>query len=433
VTVAGNSVLASVDVTGLATAATFEPDGDTAAGDNAAIGYTAAEGLILTGQGSTSDITFKNDADATVMSIPTGTTNVGIGTTAPTAKLEITGGIKLSGQLLAGTSGSVYSPKVYAAYVAGTSILLLRNLNGNNRIDSYNEPISATYPLAINSSVCKFIIADSEKMRLDANGNVGVGTTTIFSPGGADASVVQLQSARYPQYIAQATAGATDEKVWRTIVRNGTTYEIQALNDAADAETDAIKITRSGMTISTIYLAGNVGIGTAAPGTKLQVDNSGVAILAKNTNTSNLSTPALQVSKGDNNDTTSNVFVQFFINGVAAGQGQINGNGGSAVAFGSFSDRRLKENIVNLPPQLANIMTLRPVEFDYIESEGSGHQLGFIAQEVQEIYPDLVGEREDGMLTLSDLNKNDARLIKAIQEQQALIEALTARITTLEG
>ena len=63
----------SMDITNVATAATFEPDGDTAAGDNAAIGYTSAEGLILTGQGSTSDVTIKNDADATVLSIPTGT------------------------------------------------------------------------------------------------------------------------------------------------------------------------------------------------------------------------------------------------------------------------------------------------------------------------------------------------------------------------
>ena len=47
---------------------------DTAAGDNAAIGYTAAEGLILTGQGSTSDITIKNDADSTIASVATGTT-----------------------------------------------------------------------------------------------------------------------------------------------------------------------------------------------------------------------------------------------------------------------------------------------------------------------------------------------------------------------
>jgi hypothetical protein len=55
---------------------TIEPAGDTSASDNAAIGYTAAEGLILTGQGSTNDVTIKNDADADVISIPTGATNV---------------------------------------------------------------------------------------------------------------------------------------------------------------------------------------------------------------------------------------------------------------------------------------------------------------------------------------------------------------------
>jgi len=55
---------------------TVEPAGDTAAGDDAAVGYTAAEGLILTGQGSTNDVTIKNDADQDVLEIPTGTQNV---------------------------------------------------------------------------------------------------------------------------------------------------------------------------------------------------------------------------------------------------------------------------------------------------------------------------------------------------------------------
>jgi hypothetical protein len=50
--------------------------GDTSAGDAAAIGYTAAEGLILTGQGSTSDLTVKNDADAVVFTVPTGTDDI---------------------------------------------------------------------------------------------------------------------------------------------------------------------------------------------------------------------------------------------------------------------------------------------------------------------------------------------------------------------
>jgi hypothetical protein len=64
----------AADFSGDVGGANFQPDGDTAAGDNAAIGYTAAEGLILTGQGSTSDVTIKNDADADVLSIATGTT-----------------------------------------------------------------------------------------------------------------------------------------------------------------------------------------------------------------------------------------------------------------------------------------------------------------------------------------------------------------------
>jgi len=76
-TLTGNVTAAgTLDVTGVATATTFEPDGDTAAGDNAAIGFTSTEGLILTGQGSTNDVTIKNDADTEVMGVATGATIV---------------------------------------------------------------------------------------------------------------------------------------------------------------------------------------------------------------------------------------------------------------------------------------------------------------------------------------------------------------------
>ena len=60
----------SGDITGL----TLNATGDTSSGDNAALGYTATEGLILTGQGSTNDVTIKNDADTAVIQIPTGGT-----------------------------------------------------------------------------------------------------------------------------------------------------------------------------------------------------------------------------------------------------------------------------------------------------------------------------------------------------------------------
>jgi len=54
----------------------IEPRADTAAGDNAAIGYTATEGIVITGQGSANDVTIKNDADQDVIEIRTGTTDV---------------------------------------------------------------------------------------------------------------------------------------------------------------------------------------------------------------------------------------------------------------------------------------------------------------------------------------------------------------------
>ena len=74
-TVTGTSELKNdVTVTGDVTASgTVLPTGDTAAGDAAALGFTSAEGLILTGQGSTSDVVIKNDADTTVCFVPTGT------------------------------------------------------------------------------------------------------------------------------------------------------------------------------------------------------------------------------------------------------------------------------------------------------------------------------------------------------------------------
>ena len=75
----------SLDVLLDITGSTINADGDTAAGDNAAMGYTAAEGLILTGQGSTNDITIKNDADADVIEVPTGTVNVTMAGTLTTA------------------------------------------------------------------------------------------------------------------------------------------------------------------------------------------------------------------------------------------------------------------------------------------------------------------------------------------------------------
>jgi hypothetical protein len=78
---AGTRTLTLPATTGTILTNDISQAGDTSAGDDAAVGYTAGEGLILTGQGSTSDVTIKNDADQTVLSIPTGTQTVQIDAT----------------------------------------------------------------------------------------------------------------------------------------------------------------------------------------------------------------------------------------------------------------------------------------------------------------------------------------------------------------
>lgn len=128
---------------------------------------------------------------------------------------------------------------------------------------------------------------------------------------------------------------------------------------------------------------------------------------------------------------TSQLYMSFSYNSGSNGNGGISGNGDTQAAFFTTSDARLKENIVDLPPQLANILALRPVEFDYKASKG--HQIGFIAQEVQAIYPDLISENSEGYLNLSSLDKTTSRLVKAIQELKALVDAQAARITALES
>jgi len=98
----------------------------------------------------------------------------------------------------------------------------------------------------------------------------------------------------------------------------------------------------------------------------------------------------------------------------------------------SGSDRRLKENIINLDDGLNKVLALQPRKFDCID--GFKNEFGFIAQEVKEVIPEAVSvyQEENEMLAIK-MDFIIPHLTKAIQEQQTIIEDLKARIETLEG
>ena len=169
-------------------ATTFEPSGDTAAGDNAAIGFTSAEGLILTGQGSTSDVTIKNDADTTVLSIATGTTAVtfagdivipdagGIGSASVTNAMSIgaDGDITITQDLELQHDGVILSfgsnDEVSLTHVHNTGLLL----NGANVIQFRDSALN---------------IGSSADGQLDIAADTEVEITTALVEISADATV----------------------------------------------------------------------------------------------------------------------------------------------------------------------------------------------------------------------------------------------------
>jgi hypothetical protein len=100
----------------------------------------------------------------------------------------------------------------------------------------------------------------------------------------------------------------------------------------------------------------------------------------------------------------------------------------SASAYTTRSDFNLKNDIFDLKYGLNDILELQPVEYTY-KSNGS-KQLGFIAQDIGTILPEVVSFEESMSVNYQAIIPI---LTKAIQEQQALIKALEQRIINLEN
>jgi len=208
---------------------TVKPAGDTAAGDDAAIGYTAAEGLILTGQGSTSDITLKNDADATVFTVPTGTDDI----LFPDSAKAMFG---------AGSDLQIYhdgSSSFIADVGTGNLTLLANEFRLNNSGNTENMITAAP------DGAVTLFHNDSAKIATSSTGATITGATVTASGGSASA----------PAYaVTSGSLGA-----------NGLFVPAANTLGFSAAGTERMRVDSSG----------KLGIGTASPAHNLDVTQTG--------------------------------------------------------------------------------------------------------------------------------------------------------------
>jgi len=139
--------------------------------------------------------------------------------------------------------------------------------------------------------------------------------------------------------------------------------------------------------------------------------------------------------------------IDFYLDGGFQMRLQNNGElhvDGDVVAFsGTTSDERLKENITPIENALTKIYNMRGVEFDWTATSRKGqHDIGVIAQEVEDIIPEIVREKElvvgefadnPQKFKVVDYDKLSAVLIEAIKEQQDLINNLQKQIDELKN
>ncbi|MEI6656811.1 MAG: tail fiber domain-containing protein, partial [Verrucomicrobiota bacterium] len=236
----------------------------------------------------------------------------------------------------------------------------------------------------------------------DANGNVGIGTITptgkleVIDNGASSGG----NTARFYN-PSLADAGVHYISIGKSSVNN----ECALMGFSKEATISRAWLGVTGDDIIggiglTVQKGGNVGIGDNSPAYRFSVFNNIYGDYAARIYNGNNSGSAhgLLIRAGSNGNPFGSVMIGFQnIDGSAIGS--ISQNAASTVSYSTSSDRRLKENITPTHFGLADLMKLQAVDYNFIADAAKTPQTGFIAQDLDAVFPDAVTEGGDDAKT----------------------------------
>jgi hypothetical protein len=310
--------------------------------------------------------------------------NVGIGTTTPSAKLDVAGPASITSFTGTTELGIVVQGSTGATDYSGIDFKGYSQVNPVARIGVITTGGGSKLSFGTSNSYVSGIT--NTAMTIDSSGNVGIGTSSPSSYG-----KLAVYNVTGDIEVACVT-GSANYATYR-LQNSSRRYSMQIRTDQANAW-----VLRDESAASNRFIMGTNGY-------------FGFAVGA----------PTYMIH----------------LNGGTAGPS----NSGIAAAWSVHSDYRLKENVATITTATEAVSRLRPVTFSWIEeNEPEATTAGFIAHEMAEVAPySVMGEKdavnEDGSIRSqgADYSKLVPLLTAALQEALTEITALKARVTALEA
>jgi len=334
--------------------------------------------------------------------------NMGLGNSNPAAGAS--GGSNRILNIASGLSSGVS----HITFGDSNAVGKIESVNGNGTI-----AINATTAVIIGTSG-----SSTERMRINSSGNMGLGTDSPSSSNGG-------------RFIHIHNPGTDTNRPSEIVFTNGVTGTTGAVGGTITYYQDNLYTWN--------FEAKDLIFGTNAT-ERMRIKSSGTLMLGKTTTNAGdvgtfidkdgLSFFSVASSGGTNTlhvfSTTAGAY-RFYV-GL---NGTINATN---TTISAISDQRLKENIRDLDAGLAEILSLQPRRFDWKTGKGKDIQndQGFVAQEFEQVFPEMVDEWIDPAPEGEDPYKSVRAdlipvLVNAIKEQQTMITDLQSRLSALEG